>query len=196
VILLDYDAHHRAQLPWIGMARIPLIDEAGHPELADVIACIKSKRRGRLINVYRLLLNSPRLAESWFIHNNAVRFDADLSGRLREMVIVRIGYLTRADYIVRQHVPGLAVPEGLTAAECEALRDWEASPFFDAGERAALRYADVMTQDIRVPDAVFAGLKPYFGNRQILDLTILIGTYNMHARVFQALEIDPEPITA
>lgn len=175
------------------MARIPLIDEADHPELSDLIARIKSKRRGRLINVYRLLLNSPRLAESWFIHNNAVRFEADLDGRLREMVIVRIGHLTRVAYIVRQHVPGLAVPEGLTLEECEALADWEKTPYFDARERAALHYAEAMTREIQVPDAVFAALRPHFSTRQMLDLTILIGTYNMHARVFQALEIDPEP---
>jgi 4-carboxymuconolactone decarboxylase len=175
------------------MARIPLIDEDSHPELAELIGRIKSARRGRLINVYRLLLNSPSLAESWFLHNNAVRFRSQLSGRLREMLIVRIGHLTGVAYIVGQHVPGLAVAEGLNLAECEALRDWEPSPYFDAAERAALAYADSMTRDVQVPDAVFAALKSCFSDREILDLTILIGTYNMHARVFQALEIDPEP---
>jgi alkylhydroperoxidase family enzyme len=139
-----------------------------------------------------LLLHSPALAESWFVHNNAVRWKTELDGRLRELVIIRIGYLTRVAYIVRQHVPALALPEGLTLEECEALADWRGSDLFGERDRAVLAYADAMTADIQIPDAVFAGLKPYFGERQIVELTVLIGTYNMHARVMQALEIDPE----
>ncbi len=30
--------------------------------------------------------------------------------------------------------------------------------------------------------------------RQIVELTVLIGTYNMNARVLQALELDLEPL--
>ena len=50
-----------------------------------------------------------------------------------------------------------------------------------------------MTRDIDVPDAVFAELRKHFNERQIVELTVLIGTYNMHTRVGQALQIDPEP---
>ena len=58
-----------------------------------------------------------------------------------------------------------------------------------------LAYADSMTREIVVPDAVFAQLKPHFDDRQIVELTVLIGTYNMNARVLQALELDLEPQT-
>ena len=173
------------------MARVPLIDES-HLERSDLIAKIKGARRGRLINVYKLLLHSPALAESWFLHNNAVRWKTELDGRLREMVIIRIGYLTRVPYIVRQHVPALAVPEGLTLEDCRALEDWRKSDLFTERDRAVLAYADAMTLDVQVPDDVFAGLSPFFSQRQVVELTVLIGTYNMHARVMQALEIDPE----
>ena len=47
-------------------------------------------------------------------------------------------------------------------------------------------------RDVRVGDAVFAALREHFNERQIVDLTVLIGTYNMHTRVLQALEIDAE----
>ena len=173
------------------MARVSPIED-NHAELLDLIGRIKGARRGRLINVYKLLLHSPALAESWFAHNNAVRWKTGLGGRLREAIIIRIWHVLGVPYIVRQHVPKLALPEGLTLAECEALRDWEASSLFDARERAALAYADAMTRDVNVPDAVFARLKPFFDERGIVELSVLIGTYNMHARVMQALEIDPE----
>src|SRR5258707_4494959 len=105
------------------MARVSLIEENTHPELADLMARIRGARRGRLINIYKLLLHSPALAESWFAHNNAVRWNTTLDRRVRALVIMRIGSITSVNYIVRQHVPALAIPEGLTLDECEALKE-------------------------------------------------------------------------
>jgi alkylhydroperoxidase family enzyme len=176
------------------MARVPLIREQDHPELADQVARLRAGRRGHLINIYRLLLNSPALAESWFNHSNAVRWRTTLEGRLREIVIIRMGHLTQCDYVLRQHVPLLALADGLSIEECGALADWPGSTFFDARERAALAYADTMTRNIAVPDEVFAALKRQFDDRQIVELTVLIGTYNMNTRVLRALELDLEPL--
>jgi alkylhydroperoxidase family enzyme len=175
------------------MARIPLIDAKDHPEFAELVAKFSAGRRGRLINIYRMLLNSPALAESWFNHSNAVRWKTALDGRLREIVIIRVAHLAHAAYVLRQHVPELALADGLSLAECDALADWQGTAFFSARERAALAYADVMTRDITVPDEVFAEVKRHFDTREIVELTVLIGSYNMNARVLQALELDLEP---
>ena len=56
-----------------------------------------------------------------------------------------------------------------------------------------LAYADAITREIVVPDDVFDALRSYFSERQIVELTVLTGIYNMHTRVFTALRIDPEP---
>jgi len=177
------------------MARVPLIQEQDHPELAEVMEKYRSGRRGKLINIYRMLLNSPPLAESWFNHSNTVRWRTKLGGRLREIIIIRMGHLAKSQYVLRQHVPALALADGVSLEECTALADWGASVFFSASERAALAYADTMTRDITVPDAVFAEVKKHFDAREIVELTVLIGTYNMNARVLQALELDLEPQT-
>jgi 4-carboxymuconolactone decarboxylase len=176
------------------MARVPLIQEQEHPELADMIERFRAGRRGKLINIYRMLLNAPPLAESWFNHSNAVRWKTTIPGRLREIVIVRMGHLTKSQYVLRQHVPSLAVADGLSIEECDALSDWRASKFFTASERAALAYADTMTREIAVPDVVFAEIDRHFNAREIVELTVLIGTYNMNARVLQALQLDLEPL--
>jgi hypothetical protein len=78
------------------MARVPLIQEQEHPELAETIERFRAGRRGRLINIYRMLLNAPPLAESWFNHSNAVRWKTTLDGRLREIVIIRMGHLAKS----------------------------------------------------------------------------------------------------
>jgi 4-carboxymuconolactone decarboxylase len=176
------------------MARVPLVQEQDHPEFAELIEKFRAGRRGRLINIYRMLLNSPALAESWFNHSNAVRWKTTLDGRLREIVIIRMGHLAKSQYVLRQHVPSLALADGLTLEECDALADWRATTLFSARERAALAYADTMTRDIEVPDAVFAEVARHFDPRQTVELTVLIGTYNMNARVLQALRLDLEPL--
>ena len=175
------------------MARVSLIEEKDHPELADLIGKVRAGRRGALINVYKLLLHAPPLAACWLDLISAARYKTELDGRLREIVIVRVGYLNRTTYVVKQHVPQLTAPEGLTKEECDALADWRDSKFFSERERAALAYANAMTRDVTVPDGVFEALRPHFNERQIVELTVLIGTYNMHTRVFTALQIDPEP---
>ena len=174
------------------MARVPLIDPDDRPDLTPLVERIRSGRRGNVINVYRMLLHSPPLAETWYEHLNAVRWKTALEGRLREIVIVRIGLINRAAYILRQHVPKLALADGVTQAECDALADWKNSGLFSERERAALAYADSMTRDIAVPDDVYAGLQRHFEAREIVELTVMVGTYNMHSRVVEALRVDLE----
>lgn len=175
------------------MARVKLLQPDDLPDHSELVERIRKGRRGNVINVYKTLLHTPDVASVWLDLVNVVRWKVDLEGRLREIVIVRVGYLNRCAYVVNQHVPELTAPEGLTQEQCDALVDWRPSPFFDARERAALAYADAMTRDIDVPDDVFAELRKHFNERQIVELTVLIGTYNMHTRVGQALQIDPEP---
>jgi 4-carboxymuconolactone decarboxylase len=174
------------------MARIPYIDDVKDPASADLVARISAGRRGRLINLYRLLLHSPPLAATWFEHINAVRWKTQLSGRLRELLIIRIAVINRSAYAIAQHVPKLALAEGVSLAECEALRDWRSSGLFTEQERAVLAYADAMTRDVVVSDDVFDKLRAHFDERAIVEMSVLIGTYNMHNRVLQALQIDLE----
>jgi alkylhydroperoxidase family enzyme len=175
------------------MARVKLLQPEDLPDHPALVERIRKGRRGNVINVYKVLLHSPDIASVWMDLVNAVRWKTDLDGRLREIVIIRVGYLNRCAYVVKQHVPELSVPEGLSKEESDALADWREANFFNARERAALAYTDAVTRDVDVPDAVVAELKKHFNERQIVELTVLIGAYNMHTRLGQALQIDPEP---
>lgn len=177
------------------MARIPLFEEAADPGLAGVVDRIR-RGRGALLNVYRLLLHSPALAQTWFDHTSAVRAQTALGDRLREIVIIRVANLNGTAYVLAQHVPALAAAAGVSDAECAALAEPSAADAagpFTARERAALAYADAMTLSTQVPDAVFAAVRAHFDDRGIVELSVLIGTYLMHNRVMNALGIDLEP---
>lgn len=177
------------------MARVSLIDENNHPELSDLIGKLRGARGGRLLNIYRMMLHSPALAGAWFELNSAVRFRTEVGGQERELAVMRVAILNGVDYIVQAHATAYALEEGLTPAQVDALAAWDSSDVFTSKQRALLAYVDAMTRDIDVPDAVFAELRAHYSERQTVELTMLIGAYNMHTRVLQALKIDPEPPT-
>ncbi len=173
------------------MARVPLIDENSAP-LAALIAKLKGARRGKLLNLYRVLLNSPSLAEAWQAFNSAIRFDTTLDEQARELAIMRVSKLNGADYQFQLHATQYAPEAGLTPEQIAALDGNENSSLFKPAHRALLAYADAMTTNIEVPDAIFDKLRQHYNDTQIVELTVLIGAYNMHTRVGRALRIDPE----
>jgi 4-carboxymuconolactone decarboxylase len=175
------------------MARVPLVEEKEHPELSELIAKIKGARAGRLINIYRLMLHSPALASAWFDLNQAVRYGTEIDGQCRELAVIRVAILNNVEYVIRAHGPAYALKEGLTPEQVAALSDWQPSDLFDDKQRALLAYTDSVTRDIDVPDAVFAEVRQHFSERQVVELTMLIGAYNMLTRFLKALKVDPEP---
>lgn len=175
------------------MARIPLIEATEHPELAESIAKIKGARGGRLINIYRLMLHSPALANAWFDLNQAVRYGTEIDGQSRELAVIRVAILNDVEYVQRAHGPAYALKEGLTPEQVTAIANWHSSNLFSERQRALLGYTDSMTRDIDVPDEVFGELRKHFSERQTVELTMLIGAYNMLTRFLKALKVDPEP---
>ena len=175
------------------MARISYVEEKDHPELAADIAKIKGARGGRLINIYRLMLHSPALANAWFDLNQAVRYGTEIDGQSRELAVIRVAILNGVEYVQRAHGPAYALKEGLTPEQVAALWEWRASQLFNAQQRALLAYTDAITEKIEVTDDVFDNARKHFSERQIVELTMLIGAYNMLTRFLKALKVDPEP---
>jgi alkylhydroperoxidase family enzyme len=50
-----------------------------------------------------------------------------------------------------------------------------------------------MTPVIALPDAVFEDVRRHFDDSALVELTVLIASYNMNARVLKALAVDLEP---
>ena len=124
----------------------------------------------------------------------AIRQQCTLSGRLRELAILRIAVVNGADYEFANHVP-FALAEGLSAEQVEGVRQWECSSLYTEHDRAVLAYADAMTREIHVSDAVFEPVQRLFNAREVTELTATIAAYNLVSRFLEALQIDHEPAT-
>jgi AhpD family alkylhydroperoxidase len=173
------------------MARIPYPEEQDHPELSVLIAQIRSERGGRLLNLYKMLLNSPPLAQGWLHLLTAIRQQCELPGAVRELVILRVAVINSATYEHKAHVP-FALKEGVSEGQIRALENWQVSSLFNEQQRAVLAYTDSMTKEIHVPDAVFAAVRQYFNPRLMVELTVTIAGYNLVSRFLEALQVDPD----
>lgn len=168
------------------MARIPYAD-AGNPAIAPLVKRIEGER-GKVLNLYGMLLHSPPVAEGWLAFLTAIRQKCSLSARIRELAIMRIAVLNGADYEFRAHTP-FALAEGITQQQIDSLREGRDELFNDV-ERAVLAYTESMTREIHVPQSTFDAVRPHFNDREMVELTATIGAYNLVSRFLEAMQID------
>jgi alkylhydroperoxidase family enzyme len=173
------------------MARISYADENGSAEIKALAQQIRDERGGRMLNLYRMLLNSPPLAAGWLKLFTAIRQCCALRGDYRELAILRVAVVNGAEYEYQAHLP-FALREGVTQAQIDDLDNWSASSHFSDAQRAVLAYCDAMTRDIHVEDVVFDALRPHFDERELVELTATVAGYNLVSRFLEALAIDPE----
>lgn len=169
--------------------RIEAIQPGTRPETAALEAQIQGAR-GRISLLYQVLLNSPPVAHGWEQMLSSIRNHNSLPAGLREMLILRVAVINRAPYEFEAHVPH-ALAGGVPQATIDALR----SPALTTGaglspaEAVALEYADAMTRDIDVPDALFDRVNAHFKGQALVDLTATVAAYNMVSRFLVALRI-------
>lgn len=165
-------------------------------EPRELVAAIRRRRGGELLNLDRMLLHSAPLASGWNTFLGKVRGEFAVDPKLRELAICVVAALTGAEYEFHHHAPEL-LKAGASAAQLAALRGvgepgWDGG-LFDPAERAIIQLATEMTRAVAVSDACFAAAKSALPNaQQLVELIAIIAAYNMVARVLVALQIEPE----
>ncbi|SHJ96158.1 Alkylhydroperoxidase family enzyme, contains CxxC motif [Malonomonas rubra DSM 5091] len=177
------------------MPRIPYLPQ-DIDEPRELVDDIRSRRRGKLLHLDRMLLHSPAFASGWNSLLRQVRGKLSLSPRLQEMAICAIAVLNGADYEFYHHAPEF-LKAGGSEAELDALKkftgDENELKVFTRGERAVLRLVAEMTLNVQVEDASFAAVKNELPDlQQLNELIGVIASYNMVSRYLVALQIEPE----
>ncbi len=175
-----------------GIPYRPDSDQAGPPELVNAI---RARRGGKLLNLDRMLLQSPNFARGWNAMLGAIRTQLSLRPKLREVAIMAISALNHADYEWAQHESEL-ITTGGTREQLDALKDPKGaeknSKLFSEAERATLALTREMTQDIAVSDVTMKRIRALLPDQEVVELVGTIAGYNMVSRFLIATGVELE----
>lgn len=116
------------------------------------------------------------------------RRSSPLDPVLRSLVTVRVSQLNGCRFCVDLNSATLIRRAG-SQAKVEALEAWRDSGLFDERERAALEYAEAMTDSSRrVDDSDVERLRRFFDEDAIVELTGLIAFQNLSSKFNSALD--------
>lgn len=144
-------------------------------EEADTAA--KNRLGGRDLNLFRVMMNHPKLTRRWTVFAGHVLHKQTVPLRERELLILRIGWLNQAEYEWAQHVE-IARRGGITAAEIERIKQGPGAGW-NAHESALLQAADDLFENSVVSDAAWATLSAKYSTQQMMDVVFTIGQYNL-----------------
>lgn len=178
------------------MTRLPLLtdDQVGPP---DLVAAMRQRRGGDLLDLDRLLLHSPAFAAGWGEFMGRVRGSLSLSPLLRELAMCGVAALNGADFEMHHHAP-LYRTAGATEAQLAAVyrlgddTALAADPVFDADQQAVLALVVAMTRQVKVDADTFARARAVLGSDALMfELIGVIAAYNMVSRILVAVDLKP-----
>jgi 4-carboxymuconolactone decarboxylase len=167
----------------------PLRQAEWDKETRELMASLE--REGRVFNIFATLARHPALLRRWLVFANHVLAKSTLPARERELAILRMGWLCRAEYEWGHHV-AMGQQAGLTAAEVQRVpqgpdaADW--SPF----EAALLRAVDELQADSFISDATWAALAERYSVQQLLDLIFTAGQYKLVCMALNSIGVQLE----
>jgi alkylhydroperoxidase family enzyme len=138
------------------------------------------------------MLRHPALAKAFLTFNNHVATASSVSKRIRELLILRIGWLRRSEYEFVQHLV-LGGRAGLTAAELERIQFGPDAPGWEPEDADLLRAVDELHASACIQDDTWARLNERFDTPQLLDIIFAIGCYDLLAMVFNSARVELEP---
>lgn len=115
-----------------------------------------------------------------------------LEPSLLELVKVRASQINGCAYCLDMHTKD-ARAAGEKEQRLYAVAAWHEGPFFSERERAALAWTDAVTLvgQTRVPDEVYQQARQYFGEKELVDLTIAVVAINGWNRLAVAFRTVP-----
>lgn len=143
--------------------------------------------------IFEVLLNHPTLARVLNDLLATMLWHGKLDPRLRELVIMRIGWLTACDYEWTQHWR-VALGLGVSADDLAGVREGPSHAGFGAAERAVLSATDDVLRDGAVGPATWADCEREIGSDPavLVELVTVIGAWRMIASIVQSLRIPLE----
>jgi len=171
--------------------RIPLLEPDGAHAAAGAAGVTDAAAD---LNVFRVWLHHPQLAK--WLHDliMGLLWNGTLDTRLRELVIMRLGWITGSDYEWTQHWNIATAWLHLDPDDLVAVRDWQASDRFGPAERAILAATDETVERGAISDATWAACAEHVGRDPVVLLEVVgvIGVWRMVSSMLRSLDVPLE----
>ncbi len=164
----------------------PLAEEQWDDETRDLLG--RSRVEGRVLNIFRTLAVHPKLLKRWLVFGNHVLFKSTLPPRERELLILRIGWLCRAEYEWGQHAI-IGKQAGLTDEEIGRIKEGPDAAGWNEFDRTLLRAVDELHEHAFISDATWQALSERYDAQQLIDLIFTVGQYNLVSMALNSLGV-------
>ena len=168
---------------------LPLVDDPQDQSVRDQFNGFAGG--SGILNLHRMMAHAPTLMKASGELALALRRDTTLPRSLAEIIILRIAQLFACDYVWHRHVT-LARANGSTEVQLEALAHWSHSDAFTPREKAAIEFCEAAAQQLPVGPKLFATLRQHFSPREIVEMTIVAGSYVSTVIFVKALAVPAE----
>jgi AhpD family alkylhydroperoxidase len=115
-----------------------------------------------------------------------------LDRKLIHLLKLRASQINGCAYCIDMHSKD-ARAIGETEQRLYELDAWRETPFYTDKERAAMEWAESLTlvSQTHVPDETFEAVKKHFSEKEIVDLTIVVGLINLWNRLAISMRAVP-----
>jgi alkylhydroperoxidase family enzyme len=148
--------------------------------------------RGEPPRVLTTLARHRRLFRWWLPFAGMLLLRSELPRADVELVVLRTACNCRSWYEWAQHVP-LAARAGISLAAIDAVPSWADHDVWTARQRLLLLATDELHARRMVTDATWASLAARLGERELIELCMLVGHYEMLAMTLNSLGVEAEP---
>ncbi len=148
-------------------------------------------RAGSVLGIFRTLVRHPKLFKRWMVFGAHVLGKSTLPERERELAILRVGWLRRAEYEWAQHVE-IGIDSGLTEAEIERVAQGPDAEGWNELDALLLRATDQLIADAFIAQETWDGLLRHLDQKQIMDLIFAIGQYDLVSMALNSLGVQHE----
>ena len=169
--------------------RVPPVErEAWTPEQRAYLE--PYEEAGRLQHVFETAAHHPDFARSFdgFVLGHVNGDTSTLSPRQRELLVLRIAWLCRAEYAWAQHAR-IARSIGFTEEELRRITTGPRSPGWTPLEAALLSATDELHRDAFVGDATWQALAARLDTRQLIDVVATVGAYRLACTLLESLGV-------
>ena len=143
------------------------------------------------LNLYATLARHPRFYAPRAAQSRYIRTGSTLSGRARELLILRVGWLCGAEYEWAQHVrAGRGV--GMTEEDIRRIAVGPDAAGWDPFEATLLRAADELHRDAAVSAETWNALAVRYDERERIDVIITVAGYRMVSMALNTLGVQLE----